>query len=95
MPGFGDSALNPPQVNYYQLVTGDEAATAAAAAAAHQATAAMLSAEIATMTTSTTSTAAVGWQGAGGAAIGPIPMHMALGRHGRVGLLAGGGGRGW
>ena len=69
MPGFGDSALNPPQVNYYQLVTGDEAATAAAAAAAHQATAAMLTAEIATMTTSTTSTAAVGWQGAGGAAM--------------------------
>jgi PPE-repeat protein len=69
MPGFGDSAVNPPEVNYYQLTTGDHAASAAAAAAAHQAAAAMLSAEIATMGTSTSSTAAVGWQGAGGAAM--------------------------
>jgi PPE-repeat protein len=69
MPGFGDSALNPPQVNYYQHAAGDQAASAAACAAAHQAAAAMLTAEIATMTTSTSTTAAVGWQGAGGAAM--------------------------
>ncbi|WP_094287341.1 PPE domain-containing protein [Mycobacterium lehmannii] len=69
MPALGDSALNPPQVNYYQLTSGDHAASAAASAAAHQACASMLSAEIATMGASTSSTAAVGWQGAGGAAM--------------------------
>lgn len=69
MPGFGDSAANPPQVNYYQLTSGDHGASAAASAAAHQAAAMMLTAEITQMSTSTSSTAAVGWQGAGGAAM--------------------------
>ena len=69
MAVYGDSAANPPEVNYYTLTAGDHAASAAACAAAHQALADVLAAEIATMGTNTATTAAVGWQGAGGAAM--------------------------
>ena len=41
MVAFGDSAANPPEVNYWTLMAGDHGASATAAAAAHQALAAV------------------------------------------------------
>jgi hypothetical protein len=37
MVAFGDSAANPPEVNYWTLMAGDHGASATAAAAGHQA----------------------------------------------------------
>ncbi|BBZ15023.1 PPE domain-containing protein [Mycobacterium branderi] len=66
---YGDSAANPPEVNYYTLTAGDHAVSAAAAAAGHQALADMLTSEMAMMGVNAASTAAGGWQGIGGAAM--------------------------
>jgi PPE-repeat protein len=69
MPAYGDSAANPPEVNYWTLMTGDHAASAAAAAAGHQALADILATEMAQLTSNATMTATVGWQGVGGTAM--------------------------
>lgn len=69
MPGYGDSAANPPEVNYWTLMTGDHAASAAAAAAGHQALADILATEMAQLSSNATMTATVGWQGVGGTAM--------------------------
>ena len=66
MVAFGDSAANPPEVNYYTLMAGDHAASATAAAAAHQVLADALAAEMALMGANTAATATCGWQGVGG-----------------------------
>jgi PPE-repeat protein len=69
MAVFGDFALNPPQLNYYTLAMGDQAASITACAAAYQALADAISAEIASMGTNVASTAVEGWQGLGGTAM--------------------------
>lgn len=69
MPAYGDSAANPPEVNYWTLMTGDHAASAAAAAAGHQALADILATEMAQLSSNATMTATVGWQGVGGTAM--------------------------
>ncbi|MCC9184354.1 PPE domain-containing protein [Mycolicibacterium mageritense] len=69
MAFFGDSAALPPEVNYYQLLAGDQGATLEAAALAHQALSDAMIAEIAAMGLNTATTAVLGWQGAGGTAM--------------------------
>jgi PPE-repeat protein len=66
MVAFGDSAANPPEVNYWTLMAGDHGASATAAAAAHQALADTLATTMGTMQGNAASTAAAGWQGVGG-----------------------------
>jgi PPE-repeat protein len=66
MAVFGDSAANPPEVNYWTLMAGDHGASATAAAAAHQALADTLSTTMGMMEGNAASTAAGGWQGIGG-----------------------------
>src|SRR5438105_176959 len=66
MVAFGDSAANPPEVNYFTLMAGDHGASATAAAAAHQALADTLATTMGTMQGNAASTAAAGWQGVGG-----------------------------
>jgi PPE-repeat protein len=66
MAVFGDSAANPPEVNYWTLMAGDHGASATAAAAAHQALADTLTTTMSTMEGNAASTAAGGWQGVGG-----------------------------
>jgi PPE-repeat protein len=66
MVAFGDSAANPPEVNYWTLMTGDHGASATAAAAAHQALADMMATTMGLTETNAASTAAGGWQGVGG-----------------------------
>jgi PPE-repeat protein len=69
MTVYGDSAGNPPEVNYYTLTAGDLAASMTAASAGYQGLADTLSAEIGLLGANTTATAAVGWQGTGGTAM--------------------------
>ena len=66
MVAFGDSAANPPEVNYATLMAGDHGASATAAAAAHQALADTLATTMGLMEGNAASTAAGGWQGVGG-----------------------------
>jgi PPE-repeat protein len=66
MVAFGDSAANPPEVNYWTLMTGDHGASVTAAAAAHQALADTLSTTMGLTQGNAASTAAGGWQGVGG-----------------------------
>jgi PPE-repeat protein len=66
MAVFGDSAANPPEVNYWTLMAGDHGASATAAAAAHQALADTLATTMGMMEGNAASTAAGGWQGIGG-----------------------------
>jgi PPE-repeat protein len=66
MVAFGDSAVNPPELNYWTLMAGDHGASATAAAAAHQALADTLATTTGLMQGNAASTAAVGWQGVGG-----------------------------
>jgi PPE-repeat protein len=66
MVAFGDSAANPPEVNYWTLMAGDHGASATAAAAAHQALADELASTMGVMEGNAASTAAGGWQGLGG-----------------------------
>jgi PPE-repeat protein len=66
MVAFGDSAANPPEVNYWTLMAGDHGASATAAAAAHQALADTLATTAGMMQGNAASTAAAGWQGVGG-----------------------------
>jgi PPE-repeat protein len=69
MTVYGDSAGNPPEVNYYTLTSGDHAASMTAAAASYQGLADALSAEMALMQTNAAMTATAGWQGTGGTAM--------------------------
>jgi PPE-repeat protein len=69
MTVYGDSAANPPEVNYYTLTSGDQAASMTAAAASYQGLADTLSAEIGLLATNATTTATAGWQGTGGTAM--------------------------
>jgi PPE-repeat protein len=66
MVAFGDSAVNPPEVNYWTLMAGDHGASATAAAAVHQALADTLATTVGLMQGNAASTAAAGWQGVGG-----------------------------
>ncbi len=66
MAVFGDSAANPPEVNYWTLMAGDHGASATTAAAAHQALADTLTTTMSMMEGNAASTAAGGWQGIGG-----------------------------
>ena len=66
MVAFGDSAANPPEVNYWTLMAGDHGASATAAAAGHQALADTLTSTMALMEGNAAATAAGGWQGFGG-----------------------------
>ncbi|PXX03228.1 PPE domain-containing protein [Mycolicibacterium moriokaense] len=66
MVAFGDSAANPPEVNYWTLMTGDHGASATAAAAAHQALADTMATTMGLTEGNAASTAAGGWQGVGG-----------------------------
>src|SRR5258705_11891739 len=66
MVAFGDSAVNPPEANYWTLMAGDHGASATAAAAAHQALADTLATTMGMMQGNAASTAAAGWQGFGG-----------------------------
>src|ERR1700716_1732714 len=66
MAAFGDSAANPPEVNYWTLMAGDHGASATAAAAAHQTLADTLTSVMGLMQGNAASTAAAGWQGVGG-----------------------------
>src|SRR6202048_34584 len=66
MAAFGDSAANPPEVNYWTLMAGDHGASATAAAAAHQALADTITTTMGMMEGTAASTAAGGWQGIGG-----------------------------
>jgi PPE-repeat protein len=69
MVAFGDSAANPPEVNYWTLMAGDHGASATAAAAGHQALADTLTTTMGLMEGNAASTAAGGWQGLGGTAM--------------------------
>src|SRR5260370_42201176 len=69
MAAFGDSAANPPEVNYWTLMAGDHGASATAAAAAHQALADTLTTTMGMMEGNAASTAAGGWQGIGGGSV--------------------------
>ena len=66
MVAFGDSAVNPPEANYWTLMAGDHGASATAAAAAHQALADTLATTMGMVQGNAASTAAAGWQGFGG-----------------------------
>jgi PPE-repeat protein len=66
---FGDSAANPPEVNYYTLTAGDQAVSMTTAATAYQALADALTAEMAAMGANVAGTTAEGWIGLGGAAM--------------------------
>src|SRR5258705_3847136 len=66
MVAFGDSAVNPPELNYWTLMAGDHGTSATAAAAAHQALADTLATTMGMMQGNAASTAAAGWQGVGG-----------------------------
>ncbi|HXO50652.1 MAG TPA: PPE domain-containing protein [Mycobacterium sp.] len=66
MAAFGDSAANPPEVNYWTLMAGDHGASATSAAAAHQALADTLTTTMGLMEGNAAATAAGGWQGVGG-----------------------------
>lgn len=69
MTSFGDAAIFPPQLNFYQLTGGDMAASAMSAALAQQALSAAMTAELASLGINTSATAAIGWEGPGGAAM--------------------------
>src|SRR5258705_12516058 len=69
MVAFGDSAVNPPEANYWTLMAGDHGASATAAAAAHQALADTLATTTGLMQGNAASTAAAGWQGGGGGGV--------------------------
>jgi PPE-repeat protein len=66
MVTFGDSAANPPEVNYWTLMAGDHGASATAAAAGHQALADTLTTTMGLAQGNAAATAAGGWQGFGG-----------------------------
>src|ERR1700738_1223403 len=66
MAAFGDSAANPPEVNYWTLMAGAHGASVTAAAAAHQALADTLSTTMGLTQGNAASTAAGGWRGVGG-----------------------------
>jgi PPE-repeat protein len=66
MVAFGDSAANPPEVNYWTLMAGDHGASATSAAAGYQALADTLTTTMGLMEGNAASTAAGGWQGIGG-----------------------------
>src|ERR1700737_497697 len=69
MAAFGDSAANPPAVNYWTLMAGDHGASATSAAAAHQALADTLTTTMGLMEGNAAATAAGGWQGVGGVSL--------------------------
>src|SRR5260370_23221537 len=81
MAAFGDSAANPPEVNYWTLMAGDHGASATAAAAAHQALADTLATTMGLMEGNAASTAAGGWQGIGGGSMlaNPTPIIRGMG----------------
>jgi hypothetical protein len=64
----GDFAANPPEVNYWTLMAGDQAATCEAAAGAYQGLSDALTAELTVMGVNTMATA-TGWIGLGGSAM--------------------------
>src|ERR1700738_4128974 len=66
MAAFGDSAANPPEVNYWTLMAGAHGASATSAAPAHQALADTLTTTMGLMEGNAAATAAGGWQGVGG-----------------------------